>query len=82
MIGPYWLFFTRPEPMFKKFKELGANQLFTESFNTIGGNWAGVEKVLRKYYPQLLKEMAKIFFSQKDFENFYGNQGKNPGEFV
>ncbi|PIP18410.1 MAG: radical SAM protein, partial [Parcubacteria group bacterium CG23_combo_of_CG06-09_8_20_14_all_35_6] len=62
MMGPYWPFFTNPEKLFKEFKEAGIKKVFTESLNTIGGNYTEVEKVLKKDYPQLLKPMAEILF--------------------
>ncbi len=33
MMGPYWPYFTKPEVMFKKFKEIGVTGMFTESLN-------------------------------------------------
>jgi len=75
MIGPYWPFFTDIEAMFRKFKELGVNELTTESFNSIGGNWDGVEKILKKYYPMVLPKMKEIIFNQKKFDEFYNRVG-------
>lgn len=71
MIGPYWPVFTNPEMLFKKFKEIGVNHVFTESFNTVGGNWTGVEKVLKRYYPQFLSEIREILFNKNKFYEFY-----------
>lgn len=71
MMGPYWPVFTDPEALFKEFKRAGVSQVFTESFNTIGGNWTGVEKVLNKHYPQFLSEMRETFFNKKKFYEFY-----------
>jgi DNA repair photolyase len=71
MMGPYWPFFTDPEALFKKFKENGVTHVFTESFNTTGGNWTGVEEVLKKHYPQFLSEMKTTFFNPKKFYDFY-----------
>ena len=70
-MGPYWPFFTEPDKLFKKFKEAGASYAFTESFNTIGGNWIGVEKVLKKQYPKLLGKMKEILFDKNKFDDFY-----------
>lgn len=39
MMGPYWPFFTDPEALLAKFKEVNISRVFTESFNTVGGNW-------------------------------------------
>jgi len=71
MMGPYWPFFTDPEKLFKKFKEAGIKKVFTESLNTIGGNYTEVEKVLKKDYPQFLKPMAEILFTPRKFYEFY-----------
>jgi DNA repair photolyase len=71
MMGPYWPVFTEPETLFREFKKAGVSHVFTESFNTVGGNWTGVEKVLRKYYPQFLVEMRETLFNKKKFYEFY-----------
>lgn len=71
MMGPYWPVFTDPEALFKEFKRVGVGHIFTESFNTVGGNWTGVEKVLKKNYPELLPEMRETFFNKKKFYDFY-----------
>lgn len=71
MMSPYWPFFTDPEKLFKEFKEAGIKRVFTESLNTIGGNYTEVEKVLKKDYPQLLKPMAEILFTPRKFYEFY-----------
>lgn len=71
MMGPYWPVFTDPETLFREFKKAGVSHVFTESFNTVGGNWTGVEKVLRKYYPRFLVEMRETLFNKKKFYEFY-----------
>lgn len=71
MMGPYWPEFTVPEVMIKKFKELGVSEIFSESLNTIGGNWSGVEEVLRQHYPQLLPKFRRIFFNGKESYAFH-----------
>lgn len=71
MMGPYWPVFTEPEALFKEFKGVGVKHVFTESFNTVGGNWTGVEKMLRKNYPKLLSEMRETLFNKKKFYDFY-----------
>ena len=71
MMGPYWPVFTEPEALFKEFKRVGVNHIFTESFNTIGGNWSGVEKVLKKHYSKLLPDIQKMLFDRKRFYDFY-----------
>lgn len=71
MMGPYWPVFTDPQSLFKKFKQIGISHVFTESLNTIGGNWVGVEKVLKKYYPNLLPAIKEIMFNRKKFTDFY-----------
>lgn len=76
MMGPYWPVFTDPEALFKRFKEVGVSYVFTESFNTVGGNWTGVEKVLVKHYPRLLPEIKETLFDKEKFENFYNQAEK------
>jgi len=71
MMGPYWPIFTGPEVLFKEFKRVGVKHIFTESFNTVGGNWTGVEKVLKKHYPKLLPNMRETLFDKKEFYEFY-----------
>lgn len=63
--------FTDAEALFKNFKEAGVSHIFTESFNTTGGNWTGVEEVLKKHYPQFLQEIKEILFNKKKFYDFY-----------
>ena len=76
MMGPFWPFFTDAEALFREFKKAGVSNVFTESFNTIGGNWTGVGKVLKDYYPQLLSEMQETLFNKSRFYEFY-NQAEN-----
>ncbi len=71
MMGPYWPAFTDPEVLFKEFKKVGVKHVFTESFNTVGGNWTGVEKVLKKNYPKLLPGIQETLFDKKKFYEFY-----------
>lgn len=73
MMGPYWPIFTDPEALFREFKKAGVSHIFTESFNTIGGNWTGVEKVLKRHYPQFLPEIREILFNKKKFYEFYSD---------
>ena len=72
MMGPYWPGFTDPESLFEKFKEVGVSHVFTESVNTIGGNWTGVDQVLRKQYPHVLTKMRQTLFDKRRFHEFYG----------
>ncbi len=71
MMGPYWPVFTDSEALFREFRKAGVSHVFTESFNTVGGNWTGVERVLRKYYPQFLLEMREALFNKEKFYEFY-----------
>ncbi len=76
MMGPYWPIFTDPEALFKEFKKSGARHVFTESLNTVGGNWTGVEKVLKKNYPNLLPKIRKTLFDKNNFYEFYDEAQK------
>lgn len=76
MMGPYWPIFTDPEALFKEFKKVGVNHVFTESFNTIGGNWTGVARVLRKHYPQLFLKMHRTMFDKRKFDEFYSQAAR------
>jgi len=71
LMGPYWPIFTKPEELFKEFKKVGVKYLFTESFNAIGGNWTGVEEILKRHYPQLLPKMKHTILDKDAFNNFY-----------
>lgn len=76
MMGPYWPIFTDANALFGEFKKAGVSHIFTESFNTVGGNWTGVEKVLKKHYPQFLSEIQETLFNKKKFYEFY-NKAEN-----
>lgn len=76
MMGPYWPIFTDPEALFREFKSFGVSHVFTESFNTVGGNWTGVEKVLKRHYPKILHEMKETLFNKKRFYEFYNEAQK------
>jgi DNA repair photolyase len=71
MMGPFWPFFTDAEKMLSEFKKIGVSKVFTESFNTVGGNWTGVEEVLRQNYPEILPKMKEILFDKQKFNDFY-----------
>lgn len=71
MMGPYWPIFTNAEALFGEFKQAGISYVFTESFNTTGGNWTGVERILRKHYPQFLSEIRQTLFDKGKFYRFY-----------
>lgn len=70
-LGPLWPFFSDIDAIFNEFKKAGISYVFSESFNTIGGNWTGVEAVLKKNYPELLPKMKEIMFNSKHFNTFY-----------
>ena len=71
LMGPYWPIFTKPEELFREFKKVGVKYLFTESFNAIGGNWTGVEEILKRHYPQLLPKIKYTILDKDAFNNFY-----------
>ncbi|HPU44185.1 MAG TPA: radical SAM protein [Dictyoglomaceae bacterium] len=77
MMGPYWPFFTDAEKLIQEFKRLGIDEIFTESFNTTGGNFTEVGNILRKYYPQLLPKIESIFFNKDNFYDFYNDAQRN-----
>ncbi len=79
MMGPYWPIFTDAEALFGEFKKAGIGHVFTESFNTTGGNWTGVGKVLKDHYPQSLSEIQEILFNKNKFYEFY-NEAENKVE--
>lgn len=76
LMGPYWPIFTKPEELFREFKRAGVKHLFTESFNTIGGNWSGVEEILKKHYPRLLPKIKYTVLNKDAFNDFYA-EAKN-----
>lgn len=71
MVGPYWPIFTDPLSLFKEFKTAGITKVFSESLNTVGGNWLGVQKVLIQHYPDLFLQMKNTFFNRQNFDKFY-----------
>lgn len=71
MMGPYFPFFTDAKRLFEEFKRLGIEEIHTESFNTIGGTWTDIEKVLKEYYPDILLKMREIFFNYNKYYDFY-----------
>lgn len=71
MMGPFWPHFTDPEKLFLAFKKIGISHVFSESFNTTGSNWYGVEKILKRYFPKLLPEFKQILFNKERFEEFH-----------
>lgn len=77
MMGPFWpADFTKPEKLMDEFKKAGIKHVFAESFNTTGGNFVEVEKMMRKFYPEVLLKMKEILFSPKKFEEFYNRQAE------
>jgi len=80
LMGPYWPIFTEPETLFKEFKKTGVKHIFTESFNAMGGNWTGVEKILKKHYPKLLSRIKYIILDKNAFNNFYNEAEKKVKE--
>ncbi|MDP2860324.1 MAG: radical SAM protein [bacterium] len=71
MMGPYLPYFTNPDELFVRFKKAGVRQVFTESLNTVGGNWSGVEEVLKKHYPDLFPSIKETLFDKQKFTEFY-----------
>ncbi len=71
MMGPFWPFFSDTEELIKTFKVLGIEEIYTESFNTRGGTFSKVERVMSQHYPNLLPRMKEILFNKENFNNFY-----------
>jgi DNA repair photolyase len=71
MMGPYWPFFTDTEAIFQKAKATGVKKIFSESFNTTGGNWTGVAEILQRQYPDLLLSIKDVFFDPYKFQLFH-----------
>jgi len=71
LVGPYWPVFTDSEALFHVFKEAGVEEVMSESLNVVGGNWTGVEIVLKEYYPHMYQSMRDIFFNKHSFSQFY-----------
>lgn len=74
MMGPYFPVFTDPEKLFSEFKKAGIKEVFTESFNTTGGNFTEVEEILKINYHQLLPKIKEILFNRNNFYDFYLKQ--------
>lgn len=71
MMGPWWPFFSDAEDLMLALKNAGASKVFAESVNVIGGNWTGVERILKNFYPEKLEPMKKILFEPEPFNDFY-----------
>jgi DNA repair photolyase len=71
LIGPYWPVFTDPDALFHAFHEARIEEVMSESLNVIGGNWVGVEAVLKEHYPHMYQSMRDIFFNTYSFSQFY-----------
>ncbi len=76
MMGPYWPIFTDAESLFEELKKVCVRQIFSESFNTVGGNFTEVEIVIKKHYPQYLSKMRQILFDKQKFYEFYSKAEK------
>jgi len=70
MMGPFWPFFSDAEELIKTFKVLGIEEIYTESFNTIGGTFTEVEDRMAQYYPIFFKNEGDSF-NKDNFNNFY-----------
>lgn len=71
LISPYWPVFTDPDALFQVFKDAGVGEVMSESLNVVGGNWIGVETVLKEHYPDMCAGMRDIFFNKNSFSQFY-----------
>lgn len=71
LVSPYWPVFTDPDVLFHVFKNAGVEEVISESLNVVGGNWIGVETVLKEHYPDMAQSMRDIFFSKNSFSQFY-----------
>lgn len=71
LVGPYWPIFTDPDAILWEFKKAGIGEVMAESLNVIGGNWTGVEEVLKEHYPDVYPAMRAIFFNKSSFSQFY-----------
>jgi DNA repair photolyase len=66
-VGPILPFFTDPPKIFSMLNKT-VDTMWLESLNTTGANWAGVEKVLKNKYPQLLPKYREIFFTKQKIQ--------------
>lgn len=71
LMGPLWPYFSDIDKLFFEFKRAGVSHVYSESFNTIGGNWTGVEKILKNNYPGKLVQFENIMFNKEKFNKFY-----------
>ncbi|MBL7169601.1 MAG: radical SAM protein [Candidatus Aenigmarchaeota archaeon] len=63
-VGPIFPHFTDLPKIFEKLYKFVDDFEF-ENLNIRGANWIGVEKVLKKYYPDMLPKWKDIFFTEK-----------------
>jgi len=73
MLGPYWpnQNFTDAQKLFSAFDKAGISEIHTESFNTTGGNFSGVENALKNKFPNELEQMKSVLFNKTKFDDFY-----------
>jgi len=76
MMGPWWPFFSRAEELLLTLKNAGVSGVFSESVNTIGGNWTGVHRILKNFYPDLLPKMEEILFDPDKFHAFHKSEAE------
>jgi DNA repair photolyase len=75
LVGPYWPVFTEIEKLFTEFQKIGVKRIFVESFNTIGGNYTEVKKILRHHFPSEFPAFEKIIKDKNQFDKFYLAEG-------
>jgi len=73
MLGPYWpnQDFTDAQKLFEEFSKIGVSEIHSESFNSTGGNFSGVENALKNKFPVELASMKEILFNKTKFDDFY-----------
>ena len=55
--------------MFEEFSGLGLNHILVDKLNIRSGNWAVIETVLKRHYPEHLDEFRKIVFGRTGYWN-------------
>jgi len=71
-VGPILIGFTDLEKIFAALKNK-VNYVFSDTLNTKGQNWAGLERVLRQFYPELLAKYFENYLNPKNYRNYVFN---------
>lgn len=64
-IGPVFPYLVDISKLFSVLAKIPVDRIIIESLNTKPANWAGVVRVLKEKYPELLPKYKELFFTEK-----------------